>query len=63
MVGEVPVQADGSFAVEVPADTPVGFEALDARGQVVRLREELDYRREAQNLTTLADNLAGFERP
>ena len=35
-VGEVPVQADGSFTAEVPADVPLGFEALDAQGAVVR---------------------------
>jgi hypothetical protein len=33
-LGEVDLQADGSFMVEVPADTPLGFESLDARGQV-----------------------------
>jgi hypothetical protein len=35
-LGEVPLQADGSFFVEVPADTALGFEALDAGGQVLR---------------------------
>jgi hypothetical protein len=36
VLGEVPVQADGSFLAEVPADTPLGFETLDEQGQVLR---------------------------
>ena len=32
LVGEAPVEADGSFNVEVPADTPLLLQALDARG-------------------------------
>ena len=35
-LGEVPVQSDGSFMAEVPADLPLGFEALDAKGEVLR---------------------------
>lgn len=35
-LGEVPVQADGSFMAEVPADIPLGFEALDGGGAIVR---------------------------
>ncbi len=35
-LGEVPVQADGSFLAEVPADVPIGFEALDENGRVLR---------------------------
>lgn len=35
-LGEVSLQRDGSFMAEVPADTPIGFEALDAEGRVVR---------------------------
>jgi hypothetical protein len=35
VLAEVPMQADGSFLVEVPADTPLGFETLDAQGLVV----------------------------
>jgi hypothetical protein len=36
VLGEVPVQADGSFMAEVPADVPLGLEALDDRGQLLR---------------------------
>jgi hypothetical protein len=35
-LGEVPLQADGSFMAEVPADTPLGFESVDRDGRVVR---------------------------
>jgi hypothetical protein len=35
-LGEVPVQADGSFLAEVPADVPLGFETLDENGRVLR---------------------------
>ncbi len=42
ILGEVEVQADGSFMAEVPADVPIGFEALDEHGEVLR--------REAPNL-------------
>jgi hypothetical protein len=35
-LGVVPVLADGSFLVEVPADRPIGFEALDDEGRVLR---------------------------
>lgn len=35
-LGEVELAADGSFMAEVPADKPLGFEALDAAGHVLR---------------------------
>ena len=35
-LGEVPVQADGSFMAEVPAETPLGFETLDSQGKVLQ---------------------------
>jgi hypothetical protein len=35
-LGEVPVHEDGSFLAEVPADVPLGFDALDRDGKVVR---------------------------
>jgi hypothetical protein len=36
ILGEAPVEKDGSFYVEVTADQPVRFELLDASGNVVR---------------------------
>jgi hydrazine synthase alpha subunit-like protein len=35
-LGEIPVATDGSFLAEVPADVPLGIEALDEGGRVVR---------------------------
>ena len=32
-LGTVPLAADGSFAVEVPADTPIAFQAVDGEGR------------------------------
>ena len=37
VLGEAPVEEDGSFYVEVPADQPVRFELLDAAGQTIRM--------------------------
>jgi len=36
LLGEVPVADDGSFQVQVPANTPVQLELLDASGSAVR---------------------------
>ncbi len=36
-LGEAPVEKDGSFYVEVPADQPVRFEMLDASGATIRV--------------------------
>ena len=35
-LGEIPLQSDGSFLAEVPANTLLGLEALDDSGRVVR---------------------------
>ena len=35
------MQADGSFMAEVPADTPLGFEALNQEGEILRRVEPL----------------------
>jgi hypothetical protein len=35
VLGEAPVEKDGSFYVEVPADQPVRFELLDANGKLI----------------------------
>ncbi len=37
VLGEAPVEKDGSFYVEVPADQPVRFELLDASGGTIRM--------------------------
>ncbi|MFQ5690733.1 MAG: hypothetical protein ACE5HQ_10725 [Gemmatimonadota bacterium] len=36
LLGEVPLESDGSFYVEVPSDTPVRFETVNPAGEVVR---------------------------
>ena len=48
-LGEVPVQADGSFLAEVPADVPLGFESLDANGRVLRHEAPMLWVRPAEN--------------
>ncbi len=48
-LGEVRVQDDGSFMAEVPADIPLGFEALDTQGQVLRRVEPILWVRPGEN--------------
>jgi hypothetical protein len=48
-LGEVEVQPDGSFMAEVPADMPLGFEALDERGQVLRREPAMIWVRPGEN--------------
>ena len=48
-LGEVPVQADGSFMAEVPANVPLGFEALDENGRVLRREAPMIWVRPAEN--------------
>jgi len=36
LLGEAPIEADGSFYIAVPPDQPIRFEVLDAAGRVVR---------------------------
>jgi Hydrazine synthase alpha subunit middle domain/WD40-like Beta Propeller Repeat len=52
-LGEVTVQADGSFMAEVPADIPVGFEALDAQGRIVRREAPMIWVRPGENRSCL----------
>jgi hypothetical protein len=48
-LGEVPVQQDGSFMAEIPADMPLGFEALDQEGGVLRRVEPIVWVRPGEN--------------
>lgn len=48
-LGEVLVQADGSFMAEVPADVPIGFEALDENGRVLRRKAPMLWVRPGEN--------------
>jgi hypothetical protein len=52
-LGEVPVQADGSLMAEVPVDTPLGFEALDDQGKVVRRLAPFVWVRPGENRSCL----------
>jgi hypothetical protein len=36
LLGEVPLAADGSFLLDLPADVPLRFETVDSRGRLVR---------------------------
>jgi len=49
VLGEVPVQADGSFLADVPADVPIGFESLDETGRVLRREAPMLWVRPAEN--------------
>jgi len=39
VLGEAPVQTDGSFYIVVPADQPVRFELLSAKGSVIHVQK------------------------
>ncbi|MBO7654890.1 MAG: hypothetical protein J6U40_08200, partial [Kiritimatiellae bacterium] len=43
VLGTVPVEADGSAYFEVPAHTPVYFQAIDAKGRAVQTMRSLVY--------------------
>lgn len=49
LLGDVEVQPDGSFMAEVPADMPLGFEALDEQGAVLRREPPLMWVRPGEN--------------
>jgi hypothetical protein len=35
-IGEVPIQSDGSFMAQVPAEIPLGFQLMDAKGATLQ---------------------------
>jgi hypothetical protein len=49
VLGTVPVEADGSAYFEVPARTPVLFQALDAQGRAVQTMRSLVYLQPGEN--------------
>jgi hypothetical protein len=49
VLGEVPLQADGSFMAEVPADVPLGLEALDDQGHMLRRLSPMIWVRPGEN--------------
>lgn len=52
-LGELPVQADGSFMAEVPANVPLGFDTLDANGRVLRHETPMLWVRPGENRSCL----------
>jgi len=40
VLGELPIEGDGSFHIEVPASTPIAFELLDVAGRVVARQKD-----------------------
>jgi hypothetical protein len=48
-LGEIELQADGSFMAEVPANVPLGFEALDEQGNIIRRDPALIWVRPGEN--------------
>ena len=53
VLGQVPVQPDGSFLVEVPADTLLGFETIDAAGRSLRREAPSLWVRPGENRTCI----------
>ena len=49
VLGTVPVEPDGSAFFEIPARTPVLFQALDARGRAVQTMRSLVYLQPGEN--------------
>jgi len=52
-LGEVPLQPDGSFMADVPADIPLGFDSLDSEGHVIRTVPPVIWVRAGENRTCL----------
>ena len=53
VLGTVPVEADGSAYFEVPAKTPVLFQALDAQGRAIQTMRSLVYLQPGENETCI----------
>lgn len=52
-LGEVPLQEDGSFLVDVPADRAIGFQTLDADGRILRQLPPVIWVRPGENRSCL----------
>lgn len=53
VLGEAPVETDGSFYVTAPADRPLRFELLDAKGNVIRAQRSWVWTRPGEDLGCL----------
>ncbi len=53
IIGTTPVEADGSAAFRIPADTPVAFQALDDEGKAVQLMRTWLSARPGENVSCI----------
>ena len=53
VLGTVPVESDGSAYFEVPANTPVLFQALDKNGRAVQMMRSLTYLQPGENVSCI----------
>ncbi len=49
-LGEAPVESDGSFYIKVPADQPIRFKLLDAKGAVIRAQRSWIWARTGEDV-------------
>jgi hypothetical protein len=61
VLGEAPVETDGSFYVHVPADTPLRFEVLDTAGRVLAAQKSWIWQRRGEQRVCVGCH-AGPER-
>ena len=53
ILGEAPVESDGSFYIKVPADHPIRFELLSTRGAVIRAQKSWIWARTGEDVPCL----------
>ncbi len=53
VLGEAPVESDGSFYIKVPADLPIRFELLGKKGSVVRAQKSWIWARNGEDVACL----------
>ena len=53
ILGEAPVESDGSFYIKVPADHPIRFELLSARGAVIHAQKSWIWARTGEDVPCL----------
>jgi hypothetical protein len=52
-LGEAPVASDGSFYIKVPADLPIRFELLNAKGRVIQAQRSWIWARKGEDVPCL----------
>ena len=63
VLGEAPVQDDGSFMVEAPANTALGFQTLDAAGTVLQTLPPFLWIRPGENRSCVGCHEPGYRSP